>query len=111
MAVTLVERALIQGDPKHAQAQMRKGFNGSWAIQYDRKTGEPEQLFTIEERGEGADGTTRVLGYYNCVARGEMIKAVEAAQWSEVELLTSLKFNRDTKYLQLEITEIKPLNG
>jgi ketosteroid isomerase-like protein len=111
MAVTLVQRALIQGDPTHANAKMREGFRGSWNRMFDRKTGSPEQLFTIEERSVDASGAVKVLGYYNCVAKGDQIAAVEAAQWSEVELLTTLRWNRDTKYLQLEVVEVKPIQG
>ena len=116
MAVALVQRALIQGDPKHAQAKMREGFKGSWAKETERKldaAGNPVfvQRFTIEERGHTEDGSVRVLGYYNCVAKGDVIAQIEAAQWTEVELLGKINWNRDTKYLNFEVMEVKPVQG
>jgi len=109
MAVAYLLRALVQGDMSHDGARLApKGFNGSWDLRYDRKTGAAERIFTVEERSVDADGKTKVTGYYNCVARGELKEAIEALQWTEVELVADLKFNRDTKYLQLEVVTIKP---
>ena len=50
-----------------------------------------------------------------CARRGDkapvnlwIIEQIDAAQWSEVSLVAELKFNRDTKYLQLEIVKVEP---
>jgi hypothetical protein len=110
MAVAYLIRALVQGDMSHDGArQAPKGFNGSWDIRYDSKTGAPMRLFTVEERAVDAEGKTKVTGYYNCVAKGELKEAIEAAQWTEVELVADLRFNRDTKYLQLEVVKVSPV--
>ena len=110
MAVAYLIRALVQGDMSHDGARLApRGFNGSWDLRYDRKTGEPERIFTVEERAVDAEGKTKVTGYYNCVARGELKAVIEAAQWTEVELVADIKFNRDTKYLQLEVVKVSPV--
>lgn len=110
MAVAYLIRALVQGDMSHDGARLApKGFNGSWDLRYDRITGEPERVFTVEERAVDAEGKTKVTGYYNCVARGELKAVIEAAQWTEVELVADIKFNRDTKYLQLVVVKVSPV--
>ncbi len=107
-----VKRALVQGDMAHEGAKAApKGFNGSWSYLFDRKTGAPERVFTIEERTTDEAGKTKVTGYFNCVAKGEIMEAIEAAQWTEVSLVTELKFNRDTKYLQLEVVQVIPVEA
>jgi hypothetical protein len=108
MPVAYVKRALVQGDMAHEGAKAApKGFNGSWSQLFDRKTGAAERVFTIEERTTDDAGKVKVTGYFNCVAKGEMIPVIEAAQWQEVSLVAELKFNRDTKYLQLEIVKVE----
>ena len=112
MPTAFVKRALIQGAMDHEGAkQAPKGFNGSWNTLFDRKTGSPERVFTIEERSTDEAGKLKVTGYFNCVAKGEIMEAIEAAQWSEVSLITELKFNRDTKYLQLEVVKVLPVEA
>jgi hypothetical protein len=107
-----VKRALIQGAMDHEGAkQAPKGFNGSWDIRYNSKTGDKLRIFTIEERTSDEAGKLKVTGYYNCVASGEIMEAIEAAQWSEVSLITEIKFNRDTKYLQLEVVKVLPVEA
>ena len=39
------------------------------------------------------------------------MEAIEAAQWTEVSLVTELRFNRDTKYLQLEVVKVIPVEA
>ncbi len=110
MPVAYVKRALVQGDMAHEGAKAApKGFNGSWSYLFDRKTGAPERVFTIEERTTDEAGKTKVTGYFNCVAKsGDIIEQLEALQWTEVSLVAELKFNRDTKYLQLEVVKVEP---
>jgi hypothetical protein len=108
MPVAYVKRALVQGSMEHEGAKAApKGFNGSWSQLFDRKTGQPERVFTIEERTTDEAGKTKVTGYFNCVAKGDIIAQVEALQWTEVSLVAELKFNRDTKYLQLEVVKVE----
>jgi hypothetical protein len=93
MPTAFVKRALVQGDMAHEGAKLApKGF-------------------TIEERSTDESGKTKVTGYFNCVAKGEVMEAIEAAQWSEVSLVTELRFNRDTKYLQLEVVKVIPVEA
>jgi len=110
MPIAFVNKALVQGDMNHAGArQAPKGFNGSWNQLYDRKTGQPERVFTIEERTTDESGKTKVTGYFNCVAKTPaIIEAIEAAQWTEVSLVGELVYNRDTKYLQIVVNEVVP---
>jgi len=112
MPTAFVKRALVQGDMAHEGSKLApKGFNGSWNTLFDRKTGSPERVFTIEERSTDESGKTKVTGYFNCVAKGELMEAIEAAQWTEVSLVTELRFNRDTKYLQLEVVKVIPVEA
>lgn len=112
MPVAFVKRALIQGAMDHEGAkQAPKGFNGSWNTLFDRKTGKPERVFTIEERSTDESGKTKVTGYFNCVAKGELMEAIEKVQWTEVSLVANLNQNRDTKYLLFEITQVLPVEA
>lgn len=109
MPVAYVKRALLQGSMEHEGAKAApKGFNGSWSQLFDRKTGQPERVFTIEERATDETGKVKVTGYFNCVAKDPAIIAqIESLQWTEVSLVAELKFNRDTKYLQLEVVKVE----
>jgi hypothetical protein len=112
MPVAYVKRALVQGDMEHEGAKAApKGFNGSWSNLFDRKTGAAERVFTIEERTTDDSGKTKVTGYFNCVAKGDLIAQIEALQWTEVSLVAELKFNRDTKYLQLEVVKVSAVEA
>jgi hypothetical protein len=112
MPTAFVKRALVQGDMDHEGAKHApKGFNGSWDVRYNSKTGKPMRLFTIEERSSDETGKTKVTGYFNCVAAEEVMEAIEAVQWTEVSLVTELRFNRDTKYLQLEVVKVIPVEA
>lgn len=110
MPTAYFKLALIQGDMQHEAARTLapRGFNGSWLVQYDRKTGAPERTFTVEERSI-VDGKVKVNGYFNCVAKDPAVMAaIEQLQWSTAELVGELTWNRDTKYLQFVVTEVRP---
>ncbi len=112
MPVAYVKRALVQGDMEHEGAKAApKGFNGSWDIRYDSKTGAPMRLFTIEERSIDETGKTKVTGYFNCVAKGELMEQIDALQWSVVEIVAELRHNRDTKYLQFEVVKVSAVEA
>jgi hypothetical protein len=112
MPVAYVKRALVQGGMDHEGArQAPKGFNGSWDIRYDSKTGAPMRLFTIEERSIDDAGKTKVTGYFNCVAKGDLMAQIDALQWSEVEIVAELRHNRDTKYLQFEVVKVSKVEA
>jgi len=114
MPTAYFKTALIQGDMNHeaARALAPKGFNGSWTTVYNRKTGAPEQAFTIEERSIDETGKVKVTGYFNAIATDPaVIEALSGMQWTVAELVGELIYNRDTKYMQFLITEVRPASA
>jgi hypothetical protein len=104
MSFVAIPTGQIIGKFTHAEAKPRAGALDTMNIQYDRKTGEREIHFMVEDRA--TDG--KVLNYLYCVAKGdEAIAAVEAKQWQVVEITGLLNWNRTSKFLSVTVAEVK----
>lgn len=103
MAIAGIQYGQIIGKFDHESAAPRAGALDTMNIQFDRKTGEKELHFMVEDRS--ADG--KVLNYLYCVAKGDAIEQVNAKQWQVVSIAGELKWNRTSKFLSVQVASVE----
>jgi hypothetical protein len=115
MLSILAENARIQGDMGHPEAPKIEGFRGSWntrprkVISADGvETAVLDRVFTIETRVPDPVKGSKTSGFYNCIVKDEELKKkIAGLQWKMVSLTGVLTFNRETKYLEVEVTSVE----
>ena len=111
----LAQSARIQGKMDHPNAPKIEGFKGSWNDRARKQVNADgstvavlDRVFTIETRVPDPVKGSKTSGFYNCIVKDEAVKAqVEALQWEMVSLTGKLTFNRETKYLEVEVTSVE----
>ena len=114
MLGVLTSNARIQGRMDHPDAPQIPNFKGSWntvpgKVKHADGSETPvlHRVFTIETRKPDAARGSVTSGFYNCIVKDPEVAAkVEALQWKMVELTGVATFNRETKYLQIEVTSV-----